>query len=73
MNRVESGKRLQELRTQRGMSRAALGQAIGVSETAVQYYEAGERTPRDDIKVKIASLFGVSILDLFYADEPTNS
>lgn len=55
------------------MSRAALGQAIGVSETAVQYYETGERTPRDDIKAKIASLFGVSILDLFYADEPTNS
>lgn len=73
MNREENGKKLMELRTQRGMSRAAVAREIGVTEAAVQYYETGQRGPRDEIKVKLANLFGVSVLDLFYTDNPTNS
>ena len=67
LNRKESGKRIMDLRAQRGMSRAALAREIGVSEAAVQYYETGQRSPRDEIKVKIANFFGVSVLDIFYA------
>lgn len=73
MNRKDSGKKIMDLRAQRGMSRATLAREIGVSEAAVQYYETGQRGPRDDIKVKIANLFGVSVMDIFYADNPTNS
>ena len=67
MNRKENGKRIMDLRAQRGISRAALAREIGVSESAVQYYETGQRSPRDEIKVKIANFFGVSVLDIFYA------
>ena len=73
MNRKDSGKKIMDLRAQCGMSRATLAREIGVSEAAVQYYETGQRGPRDDIKVKIANLFGVSVMDIFYADITTNS
>ena len=73
MSKRENGKKLMELRVKRGMSRKALADEINVSESAVQYYETGQRSPRDEIKVKIANLFGVSVLDLFYGDNTTNS
>jgi DNA-binding XRE family transcriptional regulator len=50
-----------------------LADEIGVTESAVFFYEAGERTPRDDKKVAIAKFFGVPVAEVFFADEATNS
>lgn len=73
MNPKENGKRLRDLRTARGISAAALAEEIGVTESAVFFYESGERTPRDDKKVAIAKFFGVTVADIFFADDTTNS
>ena len=73
MNPKENGKRLRELRLARGISAAALADEIGVTESAVFFYEAGERTPRDDKKVAIAKFFGVHVAEIFFVDDATNS
>ena len=73
MNSKENGKRLRELRLARGISAAALADEIGVTESAVFFYEAGERTPRDDKKVAIAKFFGVTVAEMFFVDDATNS
>lgn len=55
------------LREERGMTQAELAEKLGISPSAMSAYEQGARVPRDEIKVRIAEFFGVSILDVFYA------
>lgn len=61
------------LRESRGLSKAQLAKWIGVSPAAVSAYERGERVPRDEIKMRIADFFGVSIIDVFYYTEKRGS
>lgn len=68
LNRVEIGKRLHDLRVQRGLTLTAVGKELGVTRIAVYYYEIGHRMPRDAVKVKLALLYGKSVLELFYPD-----
>ena len=65
MEPKEIGKRLQELRGKRNQDEVAF--ACGISPAAVGMYERGERVPRDEIKIRLARYFGVSVEDLFYA------
>lgn len=59
------GEKLKYLRGKR--SRREVAKALGISISAIQMYENGRRIPRDDIKVKIAKYYGVSVDHLFYA------
>ena len=43
-----------------------LGAAVGTSSSAINMYECGQRVPRDDIKIKIAEFFGLSVESIFY-------
>lgn len=52
--------RIRELRKAVGISMKALGEAVGVSESAISQYETGKRHPDYDILLKISNLFGVS-------------
>ncbi|MBB5148617.1 helix-turn-helix transcriptional regulator [Ureibacillus thermosphaericus] len=65
MNKEKIGKKLTELRGNK--SREKVANDIGVSVSAWQMYENGQRIPRDEIKVKIASYFGKSIEEIFYS------
>lgn len=58
--------KLTELRESRGMTQAELANELGISASAMSAYEQGARAPRDEIKVRIAEYFGVSVLDLFF-------
>ena len=60
------GKKIKELRTGRGLTETAMAKEIGVSQSAVQMYESGNRIPRDEIKIKIAVFFGLPIETIFY-------
>ena len=60
------GKRIRELGTQRNMTAEDLGKALGISSSAVNMYECGQRVPRDEIKISIAEYFGVSVESIFY-------
>ena len=61
------GQRLRQLRATRTMDEVA--RACGISVSALGMYETGQRIPRDEIKVKLARFFNVSIELLFFADE----
>lgn len=48
------------------LSREYVANAIGVSISAISMYENGERIPRDDIKIKLANLYGRSVQEIFF-------
>lgn len=49
--------------------RATVAAAVGVSTSALQMYENGERVPRDDIKVQLASYFNTTVGSLFFNEK----
>ena len=55
---------MKELRDDRSMAEVA--QALGISRQAYWKYEAGEIVPSDEMKVKIAQYFQVSVSMLFF-------
>ena len=63
---IRIGKRIKELRTERGLTVDALAKELGTSFSAITMYECGQRIPRDEIKIRIAEFFGVSIESIFY-------
>lgn len=57
--------RVRELREGRGMSQAALGEAIGVTRQTVIAIEQGRYSPSLESAFRIARLFGVGVEDAF--------
>lgn len=55
------GERLEELRKDKGLSQTELADALGVKPNTISAYEREASGPSDEIKVKIAKLFNVSI------------
>ena len=60
---VTMAQRIEELRTQRGMSRPELSAALGLPRNAAEKFETGRQTPTQEQQNKLANYFGVS---LFY-------
>lgn len=67
MNREEIAKKLMELRGNR--SREEVAKACGISISALAMYEQGERIPRDDIKIRLASYYNRSVNFIFFANK----
>ena len=55
---------LRELRGNKTQDEIA--KAIGVTKSAWAMYERGERTPRDEVKVRIADYFGKTVQYIFF-------
>lgn len=51
---------IKELRIEHNLSQAALAKELGVSQSAVYYWENGKREPSIDMLEKIANYFGIS-------------
>lgn len=66
IDKKEVGRRLRAERLKKGKDHKELAKAVGISVSAVGMYERGERSPRDEIKKKLAAYFGVDLQDLFY-------
>ena len=64
MDRNKLGERLRRLRGD--MSQAELGAALGVTKQAILNYELGYRVPTDDLKIKIAEFFHLSVQEIFF-------
>lgn len=60
------GERIKKLRQEKKMSQQEFADAINVAYSTVSMYETGERIPRDQIKLAIANLFGVTVDYLFF-------
>lgn len=59
------GEKLKELRGCRTVTGVA--KELGISRSALCKYEADERVPRDEVKVKIAKYYGKSVQSIFFA------
>lgn len=64
MDTKRMGRKLTELR--RDNPREDVAKALGITVSALGMYERGERVPRDEIKVRIAEYYGVSVQDIFF-------
>lgn len=48
------------------ISREKVCSDIGISFSALQSYESGTRIPKDEIKVKLANYYGVTVQSIFF-------
>jgi Zn-dependent peptidase ImmA (M78 family)/DNA-binding XRE family transcriptional regulator len=67
------GRRLREVRTSRGITQEAAGEAIGVPRTAIVHFEAGNRVPSTLQLAKLAEFFRHPIAGFFSEDNDTAS
>ncbi|MBE2923942.1 helix-turn-helix transcriptional regulator [Anoxybacillus flavithermus] len=65
MNKEKIAQTLINLRGDR--SREEVAKSIGISVSALQMYENGQRIPKDEIKLKIAQYYGVSVETIFFS------
>lgn len=70
MNAKIIGHKLRDLRGKRNVQEVAT--AAGVSISSIFMYENGERIPRDEVKIRLARFFNVSIEYLFFTDQVHN-
>jgi putative transcriptional regulator len=57
--------RLNVLRAERGVSRRALAESVGVNPQTIGYIERGDYGPSLELGLKIAAFFGVPVELLF--------
>lgn len=65
MNSIAAGTRIRAMRG--AESQQSLADKLKISKSALAMYERGERVPRDEVKIRIAQHFGVSIESIFFA------
>jgi putative transcriptional regulator len=64
MDKVLIGQKLISLRGER--SREGVANDMGISVSALQMYENGQRMPKDEIKVRIARIYNSSVQQIFF-------
>ena len=69
MDRQAIAARLVRLRGTRSQNEVA--RTLGISDSALSAYECGERVPRDELKLRMAEFFGVSVQFLFFNEDDT--
>lgn len=65
MSEVKIYNRLAVLRTERGMSRAGLANAIGVNSQTIGYLERGEYNPSLELAFRLSEFFDLPIEAIF--------
>lgn len=68
MSNAEIGARLRMLRGD--TPRQTVADAIGVSVSALQMYENGQRIPRDQTKMAFAAFYGTTVEAIFFNPRP---
>jgi transcriptional regulator with XRE-family HTH domain len=58
------GEKLKKLRGRK--TQEVIAREIGITSSSWAMYERNERIPRDEVKIKIANFFGVSVQELFF-------
>ena len=71
MNIKKMGQRVKEEREKRGITREDFAKQNDITYSALSMYERGERTVRDEVKIRIAKNLNVSLDYLLgIIDEP---
>lgn len=58
------GEKLRQLRGDK--SQEVIAKEVGVTKSSWAMYERNERVPRDEVKIKIAKHFGLTVQEIFY-------
>lgn len=61
--------RVEDLRTRANLSRQELAEAVGVHYQTIGYIERGEYSPSLVLALRIASILGASVEEIFWLDE----
>ena len=61
--------RIEELRTQAGLSRQELADQVGVHYQTIGYIERGEYSPSLVLALRIAAILKVRVEEIFWLDE----
>lgn len=69
MDAKEIGAKIKKLREEKRETKRQLAKATGCSYSSICSYEYGDRIPCDEVKVKLARHFGVSVEKIFFAEE----
>ena len=64
------GQRIQQYRTELGLSQEGLGEKLGVSRQAVSKWEADGAVPDTDKLIALSKLFGVTLNELLQVEAP---
>jgi putative transcriptional regulator len=64
--------RVEDLRTRANLSRQELAEAVGVHYQTIGYIERGEYSPSLVLALRIASVLGASVEEIFWLNEETN-
>ena len=64
MDHKEIGSRLR-----RNQDAESVAKALGISTSVLFMYERGERSPRDQVKMKIARYYGLPVQKIFSPNE----
>ena len=62
---MSTGAKLKELRGDKSQLKVA--NDLGITKSALAMYERNKRVPRDEIKVRIADYYGVTVQFLFFS------
>ena len=60
MKKITYVERIRQLRLEDGLSQAQLAQEIGISQSAIGYWEQGSRVPNANAIIALAKYFGVT-------------
>ena len=63
------GKKLKELRLEKGLSQQKLGEVFGFCNQTISFWEIGSREPDLDTLILIAKYFEVSLEELLYENK----
>jgi len=55
------GKRLRQLRKEKGLTQAELAKLLSIGESTVSFYESGKRQPDYETLIRLAEVFNVSV------------
>ncbi len=66
---MNSGNTLKELRRSRKMTQREVANALKLSKSAWAMYESGDRSPRDEAKIRIADYFGTTVQSIFFREQ----
>lgn len=66
------GKRLKELRTEKGYTQRTLAEKLGISPSAVGMYEQGRREPDNEMLSKLCCILETTTDNLLGIEQPKN-
>ena len=61
MDTICIGKRIKEIRTERGLSQEKMGEALSVSQDTISLWEQGKSVPTAEYLIAMARQFDVSV------------